>query len=156
MRDLFVWDAKTGERLQTFARYPGVPYALAWSRNHWSSPGKDLLIAGRSDGTLHWWDVETGECVRIRAAHEGPIRSLKVSPDGKFLSSCGDDGIIRIWDLCSNGQEPGTVPTTPPLWQTLRRDRPYERLNITGIRGLTEIEKAMLRALGATEATPSF
>jgi hypothetical protein len=34
---------------------------------------------------------------------------------------------------------------------TLRRDRPYERLNITGIRGLTEAQKASLRVLGAIE-----
>jgi hypothetical protein len=36
----------------------------------------------------------------------------------------------------------------------LRRDRPYERLNITGIRGLTEAQKATLRALGAMESAP--
>jgi hypothetical protein len=35
--------------------------------------------------------------------------------------------------------------------KTLRRDRPYERLNITGIRGLTEAQMASLRALGAVE-----
>jgi hypothetical protein len=35
--------------------------------------------------------------------------------------------------------------------QKLRRDRPYERLNITGIRGVMEAQKAMLRALGAIE-----
>jgi hypothetical protein len=35
--------------------------------------------------------------------------------------------------------------------QTLRRDRPYERLNITSIEGLTRAQKATLRALGAIE-----
>ena len=39
--------------------------------------------------------------------------------------------------------------------RTLRRDRPYERLNITGILGLTQAQKATLRALGAREAAPS-
>ena len=39
------------------------------------------------------------------------------------------------------------------LLQTLRRDRLYERLNITGIRGLTEAQQASLRALGAFEET---
>jgi len=34
---------------------------------------------------------------------------------------------------------------------TLRRDRPYERMNITGIQGLTQAEIATLRALGAIE-----
>ena len=33
------------------------------------------------------------------------------------------------------------------------RDRLYERLTITGIRGLTEAQQASLRALGAFEET---
>ncbi len=33
--------------------------------------------------------------------------------------------------------------------RTLRRDRPYERLDITGIKGLSEAQKALLHALGA-------
>jgi hypothetical protein len=49
-----------------------------------------------------------------------------------------------IWDLASHEH----------LW-TLRRDRPYERLNIAGIRGLSEVQKASLQALGAIdEAAP--
>jgi hypothetical protein len=45
-----------------------------------------------------------------------------------------------LWDLSSDEH-----------LQTLRHDRPYERLDITGIRGLTEAKKATLRALGAIE-----
>jgi hypothetical protein len=30
-------------------------------------------------------------------------------------------------------------------------DRPYEGMNITGVKGLTEAEKATLKALGAIE-----
>ena len=35
----------------------------------------------------------------------------------------------------------------------LRRDRPYERLDITEIRGLNEAQKATLRLLGAIDAS---
>ena len=46
----------------------------------------------------------------------------------------------------------GIYHSGEPL-QTLRRDRPYERLNITGIKGLSEAQKASLLALGAFEET---
>ena len=89
---------------------------------------------------LRWWDVQRGECVMMRQGHPGGVQSLRVSPDGRRLSSCGDDGAIRLWDLESG-----------EYVRTLRRDRPYERLNITGVRGLTQAQKATLRALGAME-----
>ena len=109
-------------------------YAIAWS------PSGDCLISGGGGGLLRWWDVQSGECVCMQETCHGMIRSLKVSPDGQFLASCGDDGAIKIWDLTRNAH---------PL--TLRRDRPYERLNITGIRGLNAAQIASLRALGAVE-----
>ena len=135
--ELFVWDAQSGQRVRAFAGHTGVVYAVTWD------PSGDLLVSGGSDGMLHWWDVQSGECVRERQAHPGTIRSLRSSPDGSRLASCGDDGAITLWNLHSG-----------EYLRTLRRDRPYERLNITGIRGLTEAQKTTLRALGAIEGSP--
>jgi WD40 repeat protein len=132
--ELFVWDVQSGKPMHTFAEQRGVVSAVAWD------PTAERLISGGSDGRLHWWEVQSGECVQVRAAHQGVVHALRVSPDGGMLASCGSDGAIQIWDLHS--AEPA---------RTLRRDRPYERLNITGIRGLTEAQKATLRALGAIE-----
>ncbi len=132
--ELFVWDAQTGARLSSWHEPSAKVYTLAWS------PGGAGLLSGGSDGMLRWWDLPSGECVRVCKAHQGTIQALKVSPDGRRLASGGDDGTIRLWDL-ESGQSLGT----------LRRDRPYERLTITGIRGLTQAQKATLRALGAVE-----
>src|SRR6266704_1338694 len=136
--ELFVWDVRSGahsaERLQALSGHTGIVFAVAWSELG------DLLVSGGSDGMLRWWDVQRGECVTMRQGHPGGVQSLRVSPDGRRLSSCGDDGAITLWDLESG-----------EYVRTLRRDRPYERLNITGIRGLTEAQKATLRALGAME-----
>jgi WD40 repeat protein len=70
---------------------------------------------------------------------------VRVSPDGKTVASCGEDGVIQLWDMQSHQH-----------LATLRADRPYERLNITGIRGLTQAELATLRALGAIEKRGDF
>ena len=81
-----------------------------------------------------------GECLRVQEAHQGLVRSLKVSPDGSMLASCGDDGVIAFCDMRSD-----------KALRRLRRDRPYERLDITGMRGLTQAQLASFRALGAVE-----
>jgi WD40 repeat protein/transcriptional regulator with XRE-family HTH domain len=136
--ELFVWDAQGAEHLQALSGHAGIVFALAWSKRG------DLLVSGGSDGILRWWDVQRGECVTMRKGHPTSVQSLRVSPDGHLLASCGDDNAIKVWDLQS-----------AELLRTLRPDRPYERLTITGIRGLTEAQKATLRALGAVEDAPS-
>jgi WD40 repeat protein/transcriptional regulator with XRE-family HTH domain len=132
--ELLVWEVQSGRCVRALAGHPGVVSAVIWA------PSGEGLISGGSDGRLRWWVVHSGQCLQVREAHQGTVQALKVSPDGSRLASCGDDGAIRLWDLAS-GEPLGT----------LRRDRPYERLDITGIRGLTQAEIATLRSLGAVE-----
>jgi len=120
--------------VHAFVGHPGVVSALT------CVPSGELLVSGGSDGRLRWWQMPSCECVLVQQAHQGTVWALKVSPDGRQLASCGEDGTIKLWGL-----ERGK-----PV-RTLRRDRPYERLNITGIQGLTQAEIATLRALGAVE-----
>ena len=132
--ELFIWDALHGELVQKIVEHPGTVYAIAWDITG------EVLISGSSDGRLRWWDLSNGQAVRIVDAHTDTVQALRHSHDGTMLTSCGDDGAIMIWNL-----------RTGEHLNTLRRDRPYERLNITGIRGLTDAQKATLRALGAVD-----
>ena len=70
----------------------------------------------------------------------GHLWSVAFSPDGSTLASGSGDETVRVWDV-----EQGECLTV------LRADRPYERMNITGVKGLTEAQVATLKALGAVE-----
>jgi WD40 repeat protein/transcriptional regulator with XRE-family HTH domain len=135
--EIVVWEVSSRQRLQAWSEPSAIVYALAWS------PTAAVLLSGGSDGSICWWDVQSGQCLALRQGHQGAVQSLRVSPDGSRLASCGDDGAITIWDLQSGEH-----------LRTLRRDRPYERLDISGVKGLTEAQKTTLRALGAMERAP--
>ncbi|HAA30813.1 MAG TPA: hypothetical protein DCE56_27835, partial [Cyanobacteria bacterium UBA8553] len=76
---------------------------------------------------------------KILQGHTNWVFSLTFRPDSNILASGSWDGTIKLWDVLT-----GECLTT-------LRDRPYEGMNITGITGLTEAEKATLKALGAVE-----
>jgi WD40 repeat protein/predicted ATPase/transcriptional regulator with XRE-family HTH domain len=135
--EFFIWNTQSGARVQTLSAHPGVVAGVAWS------PAGDLLISGCSDGMLRWWDARSGANLRVRVAHQGAVHALKLSPDGRRLASCGNDGALVIWDVQTGAQ-----------LQTLRRDRPYERMVIAGVSGITAAERASLRTLGAVDRQP--
>jgi WD40 repeat protein/transcriptional regulator with XRE-family HTH domain len=132
--EVMVWNMQSGERVQEFVGHLSVVWAVTWA------PSNNQLISGDSDGILRWWNAQSSQCLKAQAAHQGAIRSLRISPKGHQLASCSIDGTIKLWDLHSGEH-----------LQTLRYERPYERLDITGIRGLTKAQKSTLQALGAIE-----
>ena len=132
--ELFVWDAKLGTRVQVLEGHTSPVFSVVWS-----SDGTHL-VSGGTDGALHWWDLEQGEKLDTVQAHKGWVHSLRLSPDGKVVASTGEDGEIMLWELHSHRH-----------LVTLRRDRPYERLKITGTTGLSEAQRVTLRSLGAVD-----
>ena len=99
-----------------------------------------MLASGSDDQTVRFWDMSTCQCLKTLRGHSSRVRSVDFSPEGDIFASGSDDGTIVLWD----------VQTTTPL-RTLIGERPYERMNITGVQGLTGAQKAALRALGAIE-----
>lgn len=126
-----LWEVHTGHCLQTLQMRSPMSAAFA--------PDGSLL--GVSDGyTVKLWDINTYQCLNTLQGHPGWITSIAFSPDSQTLASGSIDGIIKFWNVRSG-----------ECLKTLQPDRPYERMNITGVTGLTEAEKANLKALGAIE-----
>jgi WD40 repeat protein len=59
---------------------------------------------------------------------------------GQVLASASDDQTIRFWDT-----------ETGECLKILKNERPYEGMNITGVVGIAEAQRAVLKALGAFE-----
>lgn len=74
------------------------------------SPDGNTVITGHLDGIIRLWDSASGVRQLSLDNHQGPIRSLAVSPDSQFLAS-NADGVIKLWNLAT-GQLIRTIETS--------------------------------------------
>jgi WD40 repeat protein/DNA-binding XRE family transcriptional regulator len=127
-----LWETRGGQIQATLRGHSGLVYAVALSFD-----GR-LLASGGADGMVKLWDTASGQLLATLRGHTGVVWSVALSRDGRLLASGGDDGILRLWDTVSSACR-----------RTLRADRRYERLDITGLSGVTDAQHAALLALGA-------
>jgi WD40 repeat protein/transcriptional regulator with XRE-family HTH domain len=129
-----LWDSAAGRSLAVLAGHAGGVWGVALSGD-----GR-LAASGGFDGAVRVWDTAGGECLLVLEGHAAAVVSVALSEDGQLLASGGADGTLRLWETGSGA-----------ALRTLRPDRPYERLDITGLTGVTEAQRAALLALGAVE-----
>jgi WD40 repeat protein len=63
----------------------------------------DFLAAGRVDGTVVIFDVETNGVARKLKGHTRQVQSLSWSRDGRYLLTSSQDWKCNIWDLSTGG-----------------------------------------------------
>lgn len=61
----------------------------------------DFLAAGRTDGTVVIFDIETTGIARKLKGHKKQIQSLSWSRDGRYLLTSSQDMKCNIWDLAT-------------------------------------------------------
>jgi WD40 repeat protein len=76
-------------------RPPGgvAPNWVRWGT--FLSPERAALI---NQTGLHLFDARTGMLLRTFRGHNGQVKALAPSPDGRYLLSAAEDGILRVWD----------------------------------------------------------
>jgi WD40 repeat protein len=85
-------------------------------------------------------DVSTGHGLATLHGHRDAVTTVAFSPDGRGLASGSRDETINFWDMETEGRI-----------KTLQSAGPYAGMKIRGITGITEAQKAALKALGAVE-----
>src|SRR5262249_33931969 len=129
-----LWEAEGGRPLATLRGHAGGAWGVALS-------GDGRLVAcGGGDGAGRPWGGAGPPPPRMLTGHAGGTWSTALSRDGRLVASGGLDGTVRLWETSS-----GT------LRRTLRAERRYEGVDITGLTGVTEAQRQALLALGAVE-----
>ncbi len=91
-RQVYVWDAHTGEELEQWPAHGETVSALAFSPD-----GKRLASAGR-DRKVKVWNAATGEQLLHLEGHTDEVLGAAFSPDGKRLASASRDRTVKVWD----------------------------------------------------------
>ncbi len=117
-----------------------IPTGIGVGKSSSFNTKGSLLASGGEDQTVRQWHVESGLCMSILRGHASRVRCVAFSPCENILVSSSDDGTMKLWDGRSG-----------VCLKTLVGERLYEGMNITGVQGLTEAQKASLLELGAFE-----
>ena len=156
---VILWDVGRKEIVHRLAQPTLGIKSVAFSAN-----GK-YLAAGGEDQVVYVWDLDVTDpnerCLELGPQEytglAGGIRSVTFSPDSQYVVSGGLDEMIRKGDLrqmdelSALGELDAGVLT--PL---IQRDRPYENIEIKGVKGLNDLQMANLVTLGAISRSKSL
>ena len=133
-RTVRLWNIETGSCISVLLGHQGVVSSVSFS-----SDGC-LVASGSSDNLVKLWNTSTYQCLATLQGHTSAVHAVSFSPDSSILASSGADGTVMIWDV--RGQK---------LIRQILNPKPYEKMNITGLSGITEAQKITLLTLGAVE-----
>jgi WD40 repeat protein len=129
-----LWQSRSGRPLATLEGHTGAVYSVALS------PDSRTVASCGFDGTVRLWQARGGRPLATLEGHSGAVRGMAFGAGGRTVASGSLDGTIKLWDTA-----------TFALQRTLRPDRRYARMDITGLTGVDESQRTVLLALGAIE-----
>ncbi|MCC5661378.1 hypothetical protein LC608_31380 [Nostoc sp. XA010] len=129
-----IWDASNGKCVKVLQGHTDWVWSVDFNTDG------TILATSSNDQTIRLWDVRTGQCLKVLQGHTNWVRAVSFSANDRILISGSEDETTKLWDV-----ETGQYITS------FISPRPYEGMNITNTTGLTEAQKATLKALGAIE-----
>ncbi len=69
------------------------------------SPNGERILSGDSNGSVTLYASETGDQIWTVKGHTGPVASVAFSTDGGLVLSGGADGVLKLMDPDTNGEE---------------------------------------------------
>ncbi|MFO0820580.1 MAG: WD40 repeat domain-containing serine/threonine-protein kinase [Pirellulales bacterium] len=108
--------------LQRFSRHRRPTCSLRLTPNHELTSATLLLpestaATGNTKGQVEVWDLVNGRRMHIEPCHQGPIRCLTASRDGRLLATAGDEGDIKVREIGSSSPARVLGKHHGPVWR---------------------------------------
>ena len=59
-------------------------------------PFGEFFASGSSDASVKIWDVRRKGCIQTYTGHQGPLNVLRITPDGRWIATGGEDGVVKV------------------------------------------------------------
>ncbi|KAF7594091.1 Small subunit (SSU) processome component [Aspergillus hancockii] len=86
-------DTSTGQMVAEMPTRMGAPTSLA--QNPWNA----ILHVGHQNGTVSLWSPNSQTALVKALVHRGPVRSMAIDRQGRYMVSTGQDQKMNVWDI---------------------------------------------------------
>ena len=98
-KEIKVWDVSTSRERATLIGHKNTINSLTFAPEG-TSPYSGCLASGSADGTIRFWDPETGqELITFTVGHTEWVKAVAFFVDGTTLASAAFNGTVEIWSL---------------------------------------------------------
>lgn len=132
-----IYDVNSGNQLYSLEGHDEWVWSAIFISN-------DIIATGGKDSTIRIWKIcdETSksQCIKVLEGHKSWVVSLAYVPETSRLFSCSADETVKVWDT-----------NTFECINEFHIDKPYDKSDISKVRGLSDSIKESLLRLGAIE-----
>jgi U3 small nucleolar RNA-associated protein 7 len=86
-------DTSTGQLVAELPTRLGSPTSLC------QNPGNAVLHVGHQNGTVTLWSPNSQTALAKALVHRGPVRSMAIERQGRYMVSTGQDMRMNVWDI---------------------------------------------------------